>query len=69
MYVNAQIWELSWGREGFKGCTKVMDLKGHSSQVRQLWIVFECGFHNLLYNIADTYGTIVSFVAYDHAIN
>jgi hypothetical protein len=30
-----QVWEVQWGRSGFMGCKKVMDLKGHSSQVGQ----------------------------------
>lgn len=29
-----QVWEVCWGRTGYSGCKKVMDLKGHSSQVR-----------------------------------
>eukprot|EP00878_Enallax_costatus_P041432 GHUV01048209.1.p1 GENE.GHUV01048209.1~~GHUV01048209.1.p1 ORF type:complete len:101 (-),score=11.58 GHUV01048209.1:312-614(-) len=28
-----QIWEVQWGRDGYKGLSRVMDLKGHSSQV------------------------------------
>jgi len=27
------VWEVNWGRTGYSGCKKVMDLKGHSSQV------------------------------------
>jgi hypothetical protein len=29
-----QVWEVQWGRDGYKGTPKVMDLKGHKSQVR-----------------------------------
>jgi hypothetical protein len=29
-----QVWEVSWGRTGYNGCKKVMDLKGHTSQVQ-----------------------------------
>jgi hypothetical protein len=28
-----QVWEVQWGRDGYKGTPKVMDLKGHKSQV------------------------------------
>eukprot|EP00878_Enallax_costatus_P010560 GHUV01011027.1.p1 GENE.GHUV01011027.1~~GHUV01011027.1.p1 ORF type:complete len:367 (+),score=82.44 GHUV01011027.1:462-1562(+) len=30
---DVMIWEVQWGRDGYKGLSRVMDLKGHSSQV------------------------------------
>jgi hypothetical protein len=38
------VWEVQWGRDGYKGTPKVMDLKGHKSQVGAL-PVFDLGFH------------------------
>lgn len=30
---DVMVWEVQWGRDGYKGTPKVMDLKGHKSQV------------------------------------
>jgi hypothetical protein len=37
-----QVWEVQWGRDGYKGTPKVMDLKGHKSQVGHMTTPLSC---------------------------
>jgi hypothetical protein len=45
--IECQVWEVEWGRDGFKGVQRAMDLKGHSRKVR----VRMCAFARLHMNV------------------